>query len=184
MVIFSILVFILQSWLLPKLSKDCLQELQLLSRWYNCCENKLMESVKVVAVLQVQVIYFETVRYIVLKKKLALKWPFIGQPDSSMSFAWNNAIIMEINPWKFCQKQFTIHQIIIKNANSKIHSSKINIFCMIPMKVRLKWWGGMDGTQLTWLPQFLEKKALCGKIWNTFSVGTHFSRKFLKNNDL
>ena len=58
----------------------------------------------------------------------------IASSDSSMSFAWNNPIIMEINPWKFGQKQFTIHQFIkFKiNANSKIHNSKINIFLFDP----------------------------------------------------
>ena len=61
----------------------------------------------------------------------------------------NNSIFMEINPWKFGQKQFrsleihhyTNHQFSIQN-------------CFIPMKIKLQLWDGMDGAQLIWSPLF------------------------------
>ena len=83
-----------------------------------------------------------------------LLWPFVGKPD-------NHAIDI-VNPWKFDQEQFTNHKFtesqlnnlpifILKiwTSNFKIQNSKFKLyFCIIPMKVRLKCWGGMDATQV------------------------------------
>ena len=43
----------------------------------------------------------------------------------------------------------------------------IAFFCFIPMKIRLKWWSGMDGTQFLWLPLFSVKNNTCISICNT-----------------
>lgn len=121
---------------------------------------------------------------------LALKWPFIGQPDNhkgwdtSMPFASINHIFIGINPWKF-------GNIIIKkslftklqNHISQIFNSKI-IFLFVSsiwIHIRLKWWSGMDETQFTWLPRFpffgiwpiLKARTELGK-------GSNFFRLFLE----
>ena len=63
---------------------------------------------------------------------LALKWPFIEQHDIDNNIGWDSSMFM--NPWKFGQKYiFTIYTV-----------SGFQDF--IPMKIRLKWWGGIDGT--------------------------------------
>ena len=74
---------------------------------------------------------------------------------TTQSFEANtNPIFMGINPWKFGKK--TIHY-------SPIFNSK-NYF--IPIKIRHKWWEGIDGTQVLWLPWFSAKNNTCLKIWN------------------
>ena len=111
---------------------------------------------------------------------LALKWPFIEQPenhigwDLSMSFTSINPIFMEINLWKFGQKQFSIHKFTqsqFSNQEFKIQKFKIGLFFFL-VKIQLKWSVGMVGTtHLKWLPWFhLNTYLLCVLICCTFYV--------------
>ena len=74
---------------------------------------------------------------------LALKLPFIGQPNNhmdlerSMPFMSIRLIFREINSWKFGQKQFTIHKVTksyftkFSKVHLKIQNSNFVLFCSV-----------------------------------------------------
>ena len=55
----------------------------------------------------------------------------------------HNSTIYQFSFWKF---ELQISKFKIQNSKFKLY------FCIIPMKVRLKCWGGMDATQVLSLP--------------------------------